>query len=633
MAEESKDSKHDKTDKKKNGSTKSNDNDNEVKLETKKNSLNLTKGKDSKVSEKKKDSKETSNKQNAPNKESDKKHENKQVKSSENFSQENQIVLAIEPPYMVHRSKDGLKLIASFQKDSVCGDEVILAKTEDKSNRIENVCCSEDGQYIAWCDNNNIECIKFDNKERVFYQPNTFKSNCLMISPKSTRIVSFSTMSGGDNLHFWDFEAQTILASMRFKKASQWKPVFSMNEEICLQHIGNELVLYANGKFDKPKQRIGHIKVDDFSLSSASFYDNTYQHLYSKRIKNKTHYIAIYTAGTKGQPSIVKIYKYPNMNDCITNKSFFKADRVKFSWSPSGNSLLLTCQTDFDPSSKSYYGEQSLNYMSVKGDSYFVKLPKEGTISHIEWYPCCDKDLFVCVYGLMPAKVSLFNNKCEVIYNFGDQGSFNEAAFNPFGNLLAVFGFGNLAGQLCIWDFEKKKLIANIKVPETTGLEWCADGKHILTCTTTPRLRVGNGYRIWHYTGSLLYEKINNDPNNNIELYDFIWQPQPNQHRKPKLDAKAPKMPNLLTQSKLSKFQSSAGKYVPPSMRNSAASSSPSFIDSALGLGAGGRQVVGLESLNKGNAQGSRNRKKISKSTKPQTQAQPNKTQATISTS
>lgn len=632
MADKNKESKNkDKPDKKKkNTTTKSGINNNgkneEKSIEATKKPTHSIEGKDH---NKDSDLKKGTGKQNVvAAKESDKdKHENtKTVLKSNGENQENRIAKApTKPPYMVHRSKDGLKLITSFRNDSVCSDEIVLAKTEDKSNRIESVCCSEDGQYVAWCDNNYIECIKFDNQERVFYQPNTFKSNCLMISPRSTRIVSFSTMSGGDNLHFWDLETQTILASMRYKKASQWKPVFSMNEDICLQHIGNELVLYANGKFDKPKQRIGHIKVDDFSLSSSSFHDNTYQHLYSKRTKNKTHYIAIYTAGTKGQPSIVKIYKYPNMNDCITNKSFFKADRVKFSWSPSGNSLLLTCQTDFDPSSKSYYGEQSLNFMSVKGDSYFVKLPKEGTISHIEWYPCCDKDMFVCVYGLMPAKVSLFNNKCEVIYNFGDQGSFNETAFSPFGSLLAVFGFGNLAGQLCIWDFDKKKLIANVKVPETTGLEWCADGKHILTCTTTPRLRVGNGYRIWHYTGSLLHETINNDPVNNIELYDFVWQPRPNCYKKPKCDAKAPQMPNLLTQSKLSKFQTSAGKYVPPSMRNSG-SSGPSFIDSAIGVSAGGRHIVGLESLNKSKdlrAQAFKGRKNSrNKSSKSDQQAQ-----------
>lgn len=520
------------------------------------------------------------------------------------------------PPWIIYRSKEGIKLVKSFgdDKKTVCNEELILEKTEDKSNRVESVCCSEDGELVAWCDNNIIKCVKINTNEVVFDKPNEFKSNCIYLSPKSTRLVSYSTMSAGDNLHFWDLSNQTHLASMNFKKASQWKPVFSMNEDICIQHIKSELILYANGKFDTPKQRISHIKVDDFSLSSAPLFESTYQHQYNKRIKIKNHHVAIYTAGSKGQPSIVKIYKYPNMNDCITNKSFFKADRVKFSWSPSGNSLLLTCQADFDQSGKSYYGEQSLNFMNVKGDSYFVKLPKEGTISHLEWYPNCDNDMFVCVYGHQPAKVSLFNNKCEVVYNFGDPGAFNTATFSPFGNLLAIYGFGNLAGQLCIWDFDKKKLLSSLKVPETTGLEWCADGEHILTCTTTPRLRVGNGIRLFHYTGSLLYEQISNDPNQNLELYDVLWQPKPSMYCKPKCDMKPSPLPNLLNQSKLSKFQGTAGKYVPPSMRNQ--SSTKGVFDSAIGVGAGNRQIVGLESLKSQNNNNKTNKSKGTNKTK-----------------
>lgn len=475
-----------------------------------------------------------------------------------------------DPPYLVYRSKDGLKLIKLFSgsDNEVCKEEIRVVKTEDK-NRVESVCCSEDGELLAWCDNNTIKCIKFDNQEVIFEQPNTTKSTCLMISPKSTKLVTYNNMSGGDNLHFWDLKSQQHLLSMPFKKASQWKPIFSMSEDLCIQHINAELVLYPGCKFDKPK-RLSHLKINDFSLSTAFCESNqSYQHLYPKRTKNKNHYLAVYSAGVKGQPSIVKIYKYPNMTDCITNKSFFKADSVKFNWSPSGNSLLLTCQVEFDKSGKSYYGEQTLNYMNVKGESYFVKLPGSGTISHIEWHPSCDQDQFVCVYGFTPSKVSLFNNKCEVIFNFGDQGSFNATLFNPFGNLLAVYGFGNLAGQLCFWDFDKKKLISTVKVPETTGIEWCADGKHIVTRTTSPRLRVGNGFRVWHYTGSLIYEAI--DPSeavDKLELYDVMCQPMPDKYSKFKIDSKGPKQANLISQSKLSKFQTSAAKYVPPSMRN-----------------------------------------------------------------
>lgn len=480
---------------------------------------------------------------------------------------------ATKPPLIIHRSRSGLKVIESFQNDEICKRTEELVKTEDTSNRVECVYCSEDGRYLAWCDTDVVKCTRLEDNKVVFEQPNSHKSNSIYISPKSTRLMTYSTMSGGDNLHFWDLNTQQHLASISQKKASQWKPVFSMSEDICFIHAGSELILYVGGKFDKPKQRISHIKIGDFSLSTASLHNTTYQHLYERRTKNKSHHISVYTPGVKGQPSIVKIYKYPNITDCVANKSFYKADRVKFSWSPSGNSLLLTCIADFDKSGKSYYGEQSLNFLNVKGESYFVKLPKEGTISHIEWFPSCDEDMFVCVYGLVPAQVSLFNSKCEVLFSFTSvaQGSFNSACFNPFGNLLAVSGFGNLAGQLCIWDFEKKKIISSQKVPETTGLEWCPNGVHLVTCTTAPRLRVDNGFRIWHYNGSLVYEIVepNDDQGKSREVYDVLWQPQPGLYKKFRCDAKQQiKTANLLGQSKLQKFQSSAKKYVPPSMRN-----------------------------------------------------------------
>ena len=42
----------------------------------------------------------------------------------------------------------------------------------------------------------------------------------------------------------------------------------------------------------------------------------------------------------------------------------------------------------------------------------------------------------------MPAKATLFNSKCEAMYEFGT-GSRNECFFNPHGNLLCLAGFGS----------------------------------------------------------------------------------------------------------------------------------------------------------------------------------------------
>lgn len=71
------------------------------------------------------------------------------------------------------------------------------------------------------------------------------------------------------------------------------------------------------------------------------------------------------------------------------------------------------------------------------------------------------------------------------------------------------------------YDMEKDhEKIATIEASNAAVCEWAPDGKHILTATTSPRLRVDNGVRIWHISGAMMY---NEDMN---ELYQVCWRPQ-----------------------------------------------------------------------------------------------------------
>lgn len=60
--------------------------------------------------------------------------------------------------------------------------------------------------------------------------------------------------------------------------------------------------------------------------------------------------------------------------------------------------------------------------------------------------------------------------------------------------LVALAGFGNLPGNVEIWDINKKEKLTNIKCPDTTYFEWNPNGMYFITATTAPRLRIGNGY-------------------------------------------------------------------------------------------------------------------------------------------
>lgn len=147
-----------------------------------------------------------------------------------------------------------------------------------------------------------------------------------------------------------------------------------------------------------------------------------------------------------------------------------------------------------------------------------ISLDKEGPIHDVTWSP--NSKEFGVVYGYMPAKTTIFNERAVAAHSFA-LAPRNTIAYSPHGRFVAIAGFGNLAGQMDIYDIDKDyRKVTTIEASNTSVCEWSPDGRHILTATTSPRLRVDNGVRIWHVGGSLMY---NEDMN---ELYDVRWRPQ-----------------------------------------------------------------------------------------------------------
>ena len=124
----------------------------------------------------------------------------------------------------------------------------------------------------------------------------------------------------------------------------------------------------------------------------------------------------------------------------------------------------------------------------------------------------------------MPAKATLFDGKCQAIYDFGT-GSRNELYFNPHGSLVCLAGFGNLRGQVEVWHLNTPNRVpaqlTTFQADDTTYFEWSPDGQHILTATTAPRLRVSNGFKIWNYWGEKLFSYAMPEKN---ELWQVLWQ-------------------------------------------------------------------------------------------------------------
>lgn len=280
----------------------------------------------------------------------------------------------------------------------------------------------------------------------------------------------------------------------------------------------------------------------------------------------------------------MKIFNFSNLKSAVSQKNFFKGDKVQLKWNNEGTSLLVLAQTEVDRSGKSYYGETTLYLLSAKGgfDSRvelgkddFPQLAcvvqyslaniiadKEGPIHDVTWSP--NSKEFGVVYGYMPAKTVVFNTRAAITHQFALSPR-NTILFSPYGRFVLVAGFGNLAGQLDIYDIERDyRRLCTIEATNASVCQWSPDERYILTATTSPRLRVDNGIRIWHIGGGLMY---NEDLQ---ELYHVMWRPEKSRsgHAEDLLHPSPSPHTSALTYLGSVKTPSkSAGAYRPPGAR------------------------------------------------------------------
>ncbi|XP_078693161.1 eukaryotic translation initiation factor 2A-like [Branchiostoma floridae x Branchiostoma belcheri] len=375
----------------------------------------------------------------------------------------------------------------------------------DDSRACKVMAFSPDGSLFAWCNGQQVTVVRLPGGEVVHQMEEHPRVVGILFSPLSTYMATWEVIVGKGppypNLHLWDIKTGQKAKSFVHKRQTDWEPQWTDDEALCA-HAVNEIHLFENGDFSHIARKLDVQKVAGYRLSPGP----------------PPHKIAVYVPGQKGGPSFVRVFKCPDFATPLANKSFFKADKADIRWNKKGTGLLVLCATEVDQTGQSYYGEQNLHYIGVDGVSSIVQLSKNGPIYSTDWSP--DSTEFCVVYGFMPAKATIFNLKCEPVFDFGT-GPRNLCAYNPQGNILALAGFGNLRGNIEVWDRRNLQKIALVQAPDTTYFAWSPNGSHFVTATTSPRLRVGNGYKIWHYTGHQLDEK---GLGMNDELWEVAWQ-------------------------------------------------------------------------------------------------------------
>ncbi|KAJ3655179.1 hypothetical protein Zmor_014316 [Zophobas morio] len=408
---------------------------------------------------------------------------------------------------------------------------------------------SPDGSYFAYVNGPVLKIVHTDSWEDVAVIEGV-KAHHLAFSPKSTFLMSWEQFyttkedpQGKPNLNIYKSENGELVKSFVQKKQGNWEPQWSSDEKLFSRIVNTDVVFYENLNFDKIVARINCYKIAAYSLSPNV----------------GTYFTLCYVPGQSGQPSFGKLFKYPSFDSqqSIASKSFFQADKVEFYWNLKGNNVLLLTSTEVDKTGGSYYGKQGLHFMSLNGQTAMVTMSKEGPIYSVAWSP--KNHEFCVIYGFVPARATVFNLKCEPVFEFGT-GSRNSIYYNPQGNLVLLGGFGNLRGHVEIWDTTNRKLIGSCEAADSTLLEWAPDGIHFLTATTAPRLRIGNGYKIWHYSGALLHEK---QMDAQEELYEVCWKNYPRHtFKEPAISSE--KIEGIASSQPVASKQA----YRPPSARN-----------------------------------------------------------------
>ncbi|KAF7726517.1 hypothetical protein EC973_008648 [Apophysomyces ossiformis] len=421
----------------------------------------------------------------------------------------------------------------------------------------------------------------------------------LWLSPQGSYIATWERPtkledgSGSRNLIIWDTKTGEEIASFSQKAQNNWNFQWTDDEKYCARMVTGEIQFWESRNAGKAVwARLKLEGVARFSLSPG-----------------KAPAVAVFIPEKKGAPAIVRMYSVPNFNQALSNKTFYKADNVQLYWNDLGTNLLVLTQTEVDKTGKSYYGETNLYYLAVAGNfDCRVPLDKEGPVHDVAWSP--DSKEFIVVYGSMPSKATLFDHRASPVHNFGINPR-NFVRFNPQARTICIAGFGNLNGTVDLYDRKTLKKLNTFVAPNASHCEWSPCGRYLLTATLTPRLRVDNGFKMWHHTGTLIYEESVD------ELFQVGWRPEPASKYPMRAISPAPTPIKILSSGNAASKPNPqpTGAYRPPHMRGNATPTSLAQREADLASGrststAGSRRVPGAPVGAKFVAKNNKNAKK-----------------------
>lgn len=373
------------------------------------------------------------------------------------------------------------------------------------------------GRFLAYSTKNSLKVFHGESLETLLFSIDLKDVYDLQFSPAGNFLNTWQRPAVDDpndkNVKIWhlnkEFNENTEINPVyeyQYKSQNSWALQFSKLDTYAVKSFLKEIRII---KLERDNVKF------NFEQPYATLPQLTEGQPFSTYLISPAEFptIATFIPEKSGKPAQLTIWPINEgkILKKIATKSFFKADSCQLKWNPQGNAILCLAITDFDAQNKSYYGENTLYLLSFQGvngtlgsNSVRVSLTN-GPVHDFTWSPTSRQ--FGVIAGYMPATISFFDLRGNVVHSLPQQSK-NTMLFSPTGKYILIGGFGNLQGSVEILDRHNKfKSIAKFEATNTSVCKWSPGGEFIMTATTSPRLRVDNGVKIWHVAGSLVFNK------------------------------------------------------------------------------------------------------------------------------
>ncbi|KAG2733455.1 hypothetical protein G9P44_002980 [Scheffersomyces stipitis] len=381
---------------------------------------------------------------------------------------------------------------------------------------------SPNGAFFAYTQPNEVIVLNTKSKAELYHKIELPEVFDIYFSPQGTFLclwckpIQINRENGtwNNNLKIFNLKTKSLIVEWSQKHQSGWKPQFTQDEKLVAKNFNNKEIHFFDISTSSQETININQPTHKYKVADAK---QPFQNFQISPGLNPS--VAIFIPEASGKPASVLIYNVPNFNQPTCSKNFFKAERCQLKWNSLGTALLALASTDHDTSNKSYYGETNLYLLGIAGsyDSR-IDLKREGPIHDITWSPSARE--FAVIYGYMPSETTFFDARGNAIHSLPTAPR-NTILYSPHARYVLVAGFGNLQGTVDVYDRQNKfSKVVTFEAANTSVCEWSPCGRYILTATTSPRLRVDNGLKVWHASGQLVYLKEYQ------ELYAIGWKPQ-----------------------------------------------------------------------------------------------------------